>query len=96
MLQKKLTNEEIKPTLQNTLTNEEIKPPLPRLDASELLVPGGGQVEEPEDCLVEVAALNDEEPVSLCPQILKYFLSVDKFCALYQERETAQTTLPQE
>ena len=61
MLQFFFTNEEIKPTLQITLTNEEIKPPLPRLDASELLVPGGGQVEEPEDYLVEVAALNDEE-----------------------------------
>ena len=61
MLQFFFTNEEIKPTLQITLTNEEIKPPLPRLDASELLVPGGGQVEEPEDYLFEVAALNDEE-----------------------------------
>ena len=36
-------------------------PKLPWLDAGDLLVPGGGQVEEPEDYLVEVAALNDEE-----------------------------------
>ena len=49
------------PTLLKARTNEEIMPKLPWLDAGDLLVPGGGQVEEPEDCLVEVAALDDQE-----------------------------------
>ena len=31
----------------------------------------------------------------MCPQIQKYFLSVDKFCALYEQGETGQTALRQ-